>query len=242
MQLNIAGSAVQWLEHLLTGDDEWLAGVERSQWRRLVHQAMHAAGDALDLIGELWDHGELEGARYSTGFISDRTFVFRAFEIYYRCACVSATVAATFGFDDPRELDYPAVLLDIYRQVTTLPFPIPDAVLPRLVHSILWHAFLARAVLPALHYDVNESLIDLDALTRPLAPEEEGDPSATTTMTLARLKNLTDWLIGREWSAGALGRITAGSAVWRLLDDRSAGLYGLWREAFGDDLLAPHER
>jgi hypothetical protein len=61
-------------------------------------------------------------------------------------------------------------------------------------------------------------------------------------MTLARLKNLTDWLIGREWSAGALGRITAGSAVWRLLDDRSAGLYGLWREAFGDDLLAPHER
>ncbi len=243
MQLNIAGSAVQWLEHLLAGDDEWLAGVERTQWRKLVNQAMHAAGDAMYRIMELWDDGELDGPRYITGFVSDRTFVFRAFEIYYRCACVSATVAATFGFDDPRELDYSAVLLDIYRQVTTLPFPIPGAVLPRLVHSILWHAFLAHAELPALHPDdVNDSLIALDGLTRPLAPDEEHDPAGKTTMTLARLKHLTNWLIEQGWSAGALGRVTPGSAVWHLLDDRSGGLYTLWREAFGEDLLAPHER
>lgn len=243
MQLNIAGSAVQWLEHLMTGDDEWLAGIERAQWRKLVNQAMHAASDAMSRITELWDDGVLDGPRYITGYISDLTFVFRAFEIYYRCVCVSATVAATFGFDDPRELDYPLMLIDIYRQVTTLPFPIPDAVLPRLMHSILWHAFLARAELPALHDDdVNQSLIALDALSRPLKPEEKDDPDATTTMTLDRLKNLTDWLIGRRWSAGALGRITPDSAVWRLLHERSGGLYTLWREAFGDDLLLPHER
>jgi hypothetical protein len=92
-------------------------------------------------------------------------------------------------------------------------------------------------VLPALQYEnLNESLFDKDALTRVLEPDESGDRTARTVMTYDRIALLTDWLIAHKWNAGWIGSVAENSPVWRTLNDRSDGLYKVWREDF-DGLL-----
>lgn len=233
--LNLAGSAVQWLEHLLAGDSRWQRGIEREQWQGLSNFALQQANRAVEIIEGLHEEGELATQRYADGFLADESFLFRAWDILYRCTCVAATAAAAFGFDDPvRDYDFARDLRSIHLSITTIDKPIAVGELPRLLHSMLWHTFLDGGVLPALKYDtLNTSLVDKDALTRVLTPDELADPTCSTVMTYTRIALLTDWLIERGWTAGAIGELQPGSRPWQELDERSGGLYSVWREDFG---------
>lgn len=241
--MNLAGSAVQWLEYLLGSDAEWQKTIERRQWMILTSLALHEANRAVQIIEELHSDGHLATQRYADrGFLADDNFIYRAWDILYRCTCAAATVAAAFPFQNNSknialEQELRQALDEAHRAITTVDKPILVSELPRLLHSMLWHTFLAGGVLPALKPDtMNGSLVDKDPLTRVLTPEELADPNCKTVMTYTRIALITDWLIQRGWTAGAMGLIQKNSRVWNVLNDRSGGLYGVWREQF-DGLL-----
>lgn len=242
--MNLAGSAVQWLEHLLGGDPEWQKSIESRQWVLLTNLALHEANRAVQIIEKLYAEGELEGQRFAKdGFLADGNFLYRAWDILYRCTCAAATAALAFPSmnikeDIARHHDFPNALNEVHLAVTTIDKPIVIGELPRLLHSMLWHSFLSGGVLPALKPEtLNSSLIDLDPLTRVLTSEEIANPDCTTVMTFKRIKLLTDELIRRGWTAGAIGTIKSGSRVWAVLDERSGGLFSVWREQFEGLLL-----
>lgn len=247
--MNLAGSAVQWLEHLLGGDPEWQKTIEPRQWMLLTNFALHEANRAVEIIEQLHGGGELTAQRYADrGFLADENFVYRAWDILYRCICAATTVAVAFPSKNKnenvaRQHDFPQALDQAHLAITTIDKPIAVSELPRLLHSMLWHTFLAGGVLPALKPDtLNGSLVNMDALTRVLTPEEIADPNCETVMTYTRIALITDWLIQRGWTAGAMGLIQPGSRVWDVLDDRSGGLYSVWREQFDGLLLTSRDK
>lgn len=242
--MNLAGSAVQWLEHLLAGDPVWQKSIEQRQWVLLTNLALHESDRAVEIIEKLYIDGELEGQRYANdGFLADGNFLYRAWDILYRCTCAAATAALAFPSanlkeDIAKHHDFPHLLNEVHLAVTTIDKPIVIGELPRLLHSMLWHSFLAGGVLPALKPDtLNSSLIGLDPLTRVLTPEEIADPNCKTVMTYKRISLLTDELIRRGWTAGAIGTIKKGSRVWDVLDECSGGLFSVWRDQFDGLLL-----
>ncbi|MDL9978654.1 hypothetical protein [Microbacterium candidum] len=241
--MNLAGSAVQWLEQMLGGDPEWQEGIEQRQWTQLTNAALHHSTRAVEIIEQLHADGELATQRYSDGFLADENFLFRAWDILYRCTCAAATAAAAFKLDNQlRSRDYKSELNEVHLAVTTIDKPISVSELPRLMHSMLWHSFLSGGVLPALKYDtLNGALVDKDALTRVLTPEEIADPECQTVMTYTRIALLTDWLIQRGWTAGAMGLVQPRSRVWDVLDERSGKLYSVWREDFGTLLTSTRD-
>lgn len=241
--MNLAGSAVQWLEYMLGGDPEWQKEIPVEQWKSLTNFALHESNRAVEIIEQLHGSGELATQRYSDGFLADDNFVYRAWDILYRCTCAAATAAKAFGFDNRlTHHDFTHELNEAHLAITTIDKPISTQELPRLLHSMLWHTFLTGGILPALKYDtLNGSLVDKDALTRVLTPEELADPDCRTVMTYTRIALLTDWLIQCRWTAGAMGLIQPHSRVWHVLEERSGGLYGVWREDFGSLLTTTHE-
>ncbi|WP_337001061.1 hypothetical protein [Microbacterium sp. LB12] len=243
LELNLAGSAVQWVEQLLAGEEGWQrAAVPDGQWERFSNFAVHHATNAVALIEMLLADGHLEGKRYNDGFLADANFVYTAHDILYRCTGAAAVAALTFPFGEPdRSETLLAQLEEVHLGVTTIVHPIAQGGLPRLMHSMLLHTFLMGGVLPALQYEnLNLSLFDKDAITRVLDEKEIGDPRARTEMTYNRIALLTDWLIGRNWNAGWIGSVAEGSPVWNTLETRSGGLYSKWRKDFGELLLGAH--
>lgn len=243
LEMNLAGSAVQWVEHLLAGDATWQRNVvPQDQWERFGNFAVHHATNAVAIIEYLFEKGELNGERYHNGFLGDRNFVYRAHDILYRCTGAAAVAALAFPHGERgRGADLVAHLEEIHLGVTTLPHPIAASEMPRLMHSMLLHSFLTGGVLPALQYDnLNASLFDKDFITRVLDADERGDRRARTTMTYDRITLMTDWLIGRNWNAGWIGSVVEGSPVWNVLDERSGGLYSKWRSDFKELLLGAY--
>ena len=243
LELNLAGSAVQWVEQLLAGEESWQRdAVPEGQWERFSNFAVHHATNAVAIIEMLLADGHLEGARYNDGFLADANFVYKAHDILYRCTGAAAVAALTFPFGEPDRAEaLLAQLEQVHLGVTTIAHPIAPGELPRLMHSMLLHTFLMGGVLPALQYEnLNRSLFDKDAITRVLDESEIGDHRARTEMTYNRIALLTDWLIGRNWNAGWIGSVAEDSPVWKTLEKRSGGLYGKWREDFGELLLGAH--
>lgn len=243
LEMNLAGSAVQWIEHLLEGDATWQRNVvPQDQWERFGNFAVHHATTAVAIIEGLFEKGELDGTRYHDGFLGDRNFVYRAHDILYRCTGAAAVAALAFPHGERgRGADLVKHLEEIHLGVTTLPHPIAANEMPRLMHSMMLHSFLTGGVLPALQYDnLNASLFDKDFITRVLDEDERGDRRARTTMTYDRIALMTDWLIGHNWNAGWIGSVVEGSPVWNVLDERSGGLYSKWRSDFKELLLGAY--
>lgn len=240
LEMNLAGSAIQWVEQLLAGEKTWQRDVvPREQWERFSNFAVHHATEAVAIIEHLLAEGELEGQRYNDGFLADANFVYKAHDILYRCTGAAAVAALTFPFGEPgRGEALIGQLETVHLGVTTIAHPIAPGELPRLMHSMLLHTFLTGGILPALQYkNLNPALFDKDAVTRVLDESEIGDPSARTVMTYNRIALLTDWLISRNWNAGWIGSVAEGSPVWKTLEERSGGLYARWRSDFGELLL-----
>lgn len=234
LTLLIAGSAVQLLEEHLGQSRRAQEATPIEEWQEMVGLAMRHADHSLALIEEMDLSGDLSSPRFESGFFADESFLFRAHEIYYRCACAAATATWAFNLES---LDYIELLPKIHKATVSLKRPFTDDNMGRLLPSMIWHAFLMGHRMPALQYDANPRLFDFDPLVRVLGAREEGDPAAITVWTWNRLDVLTSQLIDAGKHAGPLGTVPKDSRVWQFLDDRSNGQFSQWRTVFGDRLL-----
>lgn len=229
LELFLAGTSVKWLEHLMTLSPIESKAVANAQWVQHVTGTLLWSARVVDSVKKLQDRAHLDHVRYSTGFLADDRWPFRAFETRYRSICAATTVlgAFTLGGDELALIRRGDLLRPAMADAATLE-TIDPAQLPRLTQSILWHSFLTGGELPFLGSSLHPLLLREDHLTR--IEYEDDDDTATVQITLDRLILASQWLAERNWSTGSLTRIPRKSRFWSFLNDRSGGLYGEWRE------------
>ncbi len=239
LSLLITGTHAQLVEKEFTLSSEELqqGSKDSTQYlHKLLIRGHTWADRALGLILDISrDNPTILGARFNDGYISDKSFIFTAYEMYHRMTCASALAQDVYKVAVP--LDFDDLLRTSYHRLTTYPHAIPDAGFARAIQSILLHAFLEGMKLPALTEDANSAFVRLDPVARPRSSRDRDSSAATTRITLERLDSLTNRLVEMNWDAGAIGRIRPGSPAWLRLDALSEGNYSRWRFRYGDTII-----
>lgn len=224
MSLALAGGAVRVLEAFMSSDARTQIEKRPEIVSREIAGALHWSARTVKILEILETKEYLAKERYEMGYLSSLNWRVTTRVMRHRALCAAFAVSTAFLL---RAKALPTVLdLDVaYEQMITTT-QITRGNVASVLQGVLFHSFLTGGMLP-FPPRIAPALQDFDFLTADIDHRRTRRHSVHLDGRNRMVATLR--IFDEDWNYGVVGKVTPGTKIADLLDQRSHGEFSRWR-------------